>query len=279
MGAFPLVVAALLAADMSNGVVVVVGRRTDVSVADANLVAADVSRALAAGKVPVALDAATFSKRLFKLGVRDTSSCAGKKQCVAELARQLQAAWSVSLSLSRVEAERAVALELIRTSDQSVAARESLVLARTDKLTPELLTAFVDKVRVAMGLAPAPKVEEVKPPPDAPVEAALLPPPPPPPPPVAQVAMPAPAPKSHTTSIVMGSVGVASLVAGAVLTAVGLSTRAQLTRGDLVNGQTLSSLTGAQAQALNGTASAELGGGAAAGAVGLGLGITALLLW
>jgi hypothetical protein len=280
MGALTLVVSALLAADVSNGVVVVVGRRTDVTVADANAVAADVSRALATGKVPVSHDAAAFAKRLLKLGVKDTSSCAGKKQCIAELARQLQAPWSVALSLSRVDAERAVALELIRTSDQAVVARESLVLARTDKLTPELLIAFVDKVRVALGLAPEPKPpEEVKgPPTDAPVEARVLPPPPlvPPPAPPVEVAVPAAPPRSHTVPIVLGSASATALVAGVVLTVLSVSTRARLTPA---NGQTLSDYTGSQALALNQRANVELEGAAAAGAVGLGLGITALALW
>ncbi len=266
------------------GVVVLVSRRTAVPQAVGRELAAQVATLLGKAGIPLASDAEAVTRRLARLGVKDTAHCNGRKVCVAEVARQLEAPWVVALSVSRIESDRSLALELIRAEDVAVVAKDSVVLAKTDKLTAELLAGFVDKARTALGLVPpapepvvTPTVTPDKPPPDAPVQTALTPTPPPVvPPPV----VPPPAPeKSHTASWVLGGAGVAALGAATAMLVLGLSSRAALARGQSAGDRTLSELTEPQAVQLNTRSNVELGVAAGAGALGLGLGTAAVLVW
>lgn len=273
----------VLSADPApSGVVVLLSRRTAVPQAEGRELAAQVAALLGKAGLPLASDAEGVSRRLARLGVKDTANCNGRKVCIAELARQLEAPWVVALSVSRIESDRSLALELIRAQDVAVVAKDSVVLAKADKLTSDLLAGFVDKARTAMGLAPppgpvvtTPPTTPDKPPPDAPVQTALTPPPPSTPP----VLPPPPPEKSHTASYVLGGAGVLALGAAATMLALGLSTRTELARGQNAGGRTLSELTEPQAVQLNSRSNVELGVAAGAGALGLGLGTAAVLVW
>ncbi|MFZ5444762.1 MAG: hypothetical protein ACOZQL_32515 [Myxococcota bacterium] len=80
-------------------------------------------------------------------------------------------------------------------------------------------------------------------------------------------------------TVTIGGAGVVFLGIGVGLLISGFSLRAQLFEGTPSSGATISMLTGAQAQALNDSASVQLGVGGAFGAIALALGGTALALW
>ncbi len=270
-------------------VTLLVTRRTRVAPAEAQGLANEVATHLVALGVPLALEPAAAAKKLARLGVADTAACAGRKLCIAELGRQLGAAWVIAASVSRVEGDRSLGLELVRASDESVAAKDSIFLPGALKPTADQLTAFGAAVRTALGLevTPEPKKDEgdaprVETPKEAPRTA-----------PVAE-ATPAPAavpavvlpaeppapPKSHVSGAVLGGGAVLALAASGALAWLGLSTRASLAQGQPgPDGRVLSSLSGSEATSRAQTASVELGAAGLAGALGLGLGVAAAVAW
>lgn len=75
-----------------SSTVVVVTRRTAVSPADARALAVGVTKSLKQAGLEVTWDADAAARRLSSLGVKDTSSCQGRKACVQEFGRQLDVA-------------------------------------------------------------------------------------------------------------------------------------------------------------------------------------------
>lgn len=272
----PLLALWLLGAEARPAAVVLVTRRTAVTPAQANALAAECWEGLRAGGVPLALEPAATLKQLARVSVKDSASCNGRRACVAELGRQLKADYVVALSVSRLDADTSVALELVRVADEGVVEKDSLLLSKKAALDVAGFAAKVKAVLLPEAPPPPPEEEKPRPAPDAPTEAKLVPrdvqPPPAVPPPEP--------PRTHAASFVLGGVGVAALAAGAVLLGVGLSQRTALEQGAPgPDGRARSPLTGAQAAAMNGSSSALLGVSVGALAAGVGLGTAAVFTW
>ncbi len=256
-------------------------RRTNLTQADALSLARDTVVQLEAGGLPISLAPDGAAKKLARLGVTDTSACAGKRACVAELGKQLLVEWVVSVSVGRIDADRSLALELLKVADQSVAARDTVLLTGQTPLAAEQVAAFTEAARKALGLVaptPPPPVDVPRKDPEVVVTPKEVPPPPPPlvvtPPPA-----PVPPPRGHGAQLAMGGVGLVAVVAGATLLALGLAARGDLAQGTSVGGHTLSPLTGSAAQATVRRSNLQLGFGGGALAVGAGLGLTAAFTW
>ena len=108
---------------------VLVGRRTSLSQADAEVIPRTISTHLTGAQVPLKLDADAARASLSRLGLKDASACNGRKACITELGRQLQATFVISLSLSQVGSDCSIALELLRVFDGVVLEKEALILA------------------------------------------------------------------------------------------------------------------------------------------------------
>lgn len=259
--------------------VVLVGRRTAIAAPAAKVLAADASNILEGAGVPIALAPDKALQQLSRVSVKDTSSCNGKRACLAELGRQLKVPWVVLLSVAVIDQELSVGLELLKVADETVVETDSLLLPKKGKLDASLLAGFAGRVKSKLVPAPVAAVVEEKTP-DVPVEPKLVPqvtePPPTLPP-----AVPPPAPaRSHAASFVLGGLGVASLIAGGVLLAVGAGARGPLTAGDpAMDGRVRSTLTYAEAEQLNASTTPLVIGGVSALAVGAGLGTAAVIAW
>jgi hypothetical protein len=120
----PLLV--LLSAAPSSTVVVVT-RRTAVPPADALAVATLVTRSLKDAKVVTAWEADGAARRLAALGVKDSSKCEGRLACVQEFGRQLDVVAVVSVSISELDRERSVTLEVVDVASGETLAKESLL--------------------------------------------------------------------------------------------------------------------------------------------------------
>ena len=147
----PLLASALvMSAAEPTGTAMVVSRRTNVTSAEARTLSASAATLLAQLGVPltVAPDAATI--RLAKLGLRDSATCGGRKACIAELGHQLKVAWIIALSVSKVDDDRSVALELIRVSDKTVVEKDAVILPPKAALEAELLSGFAARCRAVL---------------------------------------------------------------------------------------------------------------------------------
>jgi hypothetical protein len=223
--------------------------------------------------VGIALEPDAALKRLAQVSVKDTTSCNGKRACLAELGRQLAVPWVVALSAATLDDELSVGLELIRVADETVVETTSVLVPRKSRLDPALLQAFAAKV--VERLAPPPPTPQLT---DAPRATNLTPPPvePPPLPPP-----PLPEARSHTASFVLVGAGVAALVAGGVLLGVGVANREALTAGQpgATDPRVRSTLTIGEAEALNTSTSALIGAGIGGLVLGAGLGTAGVLTW
>ncbi len=247
--------------------VVVITRRAGVAPAEAQALANQVSTVLTQQQVPVALAPDAVIQQLKKLGLPDAASCAGKRDCIVELGRQLKVTWVFSVSVARVEKDRSMSIELVNVDDGSTLEKDGLVLAAKAGVTAEGLAAFVAAVKKR--LAPPPPV-------DAPVAVTTTPKPveppidlpPPPPPPVPE--------RSHVGSFVLGGLGAGALIGAGVTLGLGLMKRAELT-GSVMNG--VSTLPRSAATVINTDANTRFILSAALGAVAVALGTIAVILW
>lgn len=254
---------------------VLVGRRTSLSQADAQVLSQTISTHLANAGVPLKLDADAARDSLSKLGLKDASACNGRKACVSELGRQLQVAYVLALSLSQVGSDRSLALELLRVSDGVVLEREALILATGANVTADQLTSFSARVRTQLGVSDKPVAE---PPPVVkdPVPVVVK---EPPPLPIVTTPLP-PAPKSHVTSLVLGGAGVVALAVATGLLVSGLNGRASAyatTPGP--DGTLRSPYSASEVQRRAGAGGIELGVAGGLAAAGLGLGVAAVITW
>ncbi len=253
--------------------VVLVGRRTSLSQAEAEVLSRTISTHLTGARVPLKLDADAARASLARLGLKDASACNGRKACVTELGRQLQATYVIALSLSQVGSDRSIALELLRVSDGVVLEKEALILATGANVTADQLAGFSTRVLTQLGVSDKPVVE----PPPVPVVKG----------PLVVVKEPAPVtlttipppPKSHVTSIVLGGAGVVALAVATGLLVSGLNGRAAAyatTAGP--DGALRSPYSASEVQRRAGASGVELGVAGGLAAAGLGLGTAALLL-
>lgn len=266
----------LLTAAPETKSAVLVTRRTAFTREEADATSRSISKELVAQRVLIQLDADGAREALARLGLQDSSACAGRKKCISELGRQLGVTWVIALSLARVGADQSIGIELIKVSDGSVSEKEALVLP---KGTTPSLAAFAGKLRAVVGeVAPTPAPE-----PDRPV-AVVTPPKPeltpvvtPPP----QIIEPPPKtmPRSHAPQFVMGGVAVASLVAGTALIISGASARSEAFRVIESNGVRQSPYSASEVRARAENGNVQLGIGGALGAVAVGLGATAVITW
>jgi hypothetical protein len=252
--------------------VVLVARRTAVTLPIGRALVNDTSTLLQSAGVPVAMSPDTALQQLARVSVKDSASCNGKRACLAELGRQLKVPWVVLVSVAAIDQELSLGFELLKVSDETVVETDSLILPRKGKLEAGQLAGFAGRVKGK--LVPVVEPKRV----DTPVEPKLTPkevvetpvtlPPPPPP------------ERSHMPSFVLGGTGLAALIAGGVLLAVGTAARGPLTAGERgPDGRVLSTLTFAEAQQLNASTTPLVIGGIGALAAGAGLGTAAVLTW
>ncbi len=250
---------------------VLVARRTAVSPAAAKVLVADAATLLEAAGVPLAMTPEKALQQLARVSVKDSASCNGKRACLAELGRQLKVPWVVLVSVAAIDREMSVGFELLRVADETVVETDSLLLPRKGKLEAALLSGFAGRVKTRL----LPVADEEKA--DAPVETKLTPQPAPEPIPFTP---PPPPQRSHVPSFVLGGAGLAALLAGGALLAVGAISRGPLTAGEpAADGRIRSTLTYAAAEQLNGASTPLVIGGVGALVAGAGLGTAAVLTW
>lgn len=259
-----LLILLALAAESNTATVLV--RRTGVTPAEATGLMQKVTQHLA---VPGLLEYSESQRLLSSFALKDGTTCGGKPACHSELGRQLEVGWLVLVSVSQIAQDQSLALELFNVRSEQVLERESVLLPRRGEVPTTVLDGFAQ--RVSARVLPAlvePKIIEV------PVVTTLLrplekPPAPPPPP-----------PRSHAGGVVLGVVALAAIGAGVGLLVNGLNTQARLNQGTLgEDGRLRSELTGSEAKSLNDSASLQLGLAGGAGAVGLALGVSAVIVW
>jgi hypothetical protein len=255
----------LLTAEPNTATILV--RRTAVSPAEATGLMSKVTQRLA---VPGLLEFNESQRRLSTFALKDGTTCGGKADCHAELGRQLEVGWLVLVSVSQIATDQSLALELFNVGTQEVLDRESLLLPKRGEVPAAMLDNFA--ARVSARVLPA--LVEPKPL-DVPVVTTLL-----RPVEVKQPVLPPPPPSSHAGGIVLGAGALAAIGAGVGLLVNGLGTLGRLTHGTPgEDGRLRSDLSSSQAKALNDSASLQLGLAGGAGALGLALGATAVIVW
>lgn len=265
-----LILALTLSAEPPRAVVLV-GRRTAMSAADAQALAQRISTTLTASRAPVHLDADAALAALVRLGVKDPAACTGRKACITELGRQLSATHVINLSLSQIGGDLAVALELMTVDTASVLERDALVLVPGTTPTAEQLAPFATRVRQQL----APDVPKVEAPP------VVILPTPPVEPPIA-VITPVPPPmttKSRVVPITLGAAAVVALGVGATLLGTGLTARADAYRTEIVDGVARSPYPASQVQLRAQGATTQLAIAGGLGALAVGLGAGAVFTW
>lgn len=259
-----LLLSLALCAEPNTATVLV--RRTGLSVQEANGVMQQVTQHLS---VPGLLEFSESQRKLSSFAMKDGTTCGGKAACHAELGRQLEVGWLVLVSVSQLGGDQSLALELFNVGSEQVLERQSLLLPKRGEVPTEMLDGFAQRVSTRV----LPAVLQPKPI-DVPVVPTLLRP--------LEVQRPVapPPPKSHAGGIVLGVVALAALGAGVGLLVNGLNTQARLSRGTPgEDGRIRSELTGSEAQSVNSSATLQLGLAAGAGAAGLALGVTAIVVW
>ncbi len=257
----------LLALTAEPNTATILVRRTAVTPAEANAVMQKVTQRLA---VPGLLEFSDSQRKLSAFALKDGTTCGGKPDCHAELGRQLQVGWLVLVSVSQIAQDQSLALELFNVASEQVLERESLLLPKKGEVPTEMLDGFAARVsaRVLPALVEPKKL-------DVPVVTTLL-----RPLEARQPVLPLHPPRSQAGGIVLGAVALAAMGAGVGLLVSGLNTQARLSQGTPgEDGRIRSTLTGSQANAVNDSATLQLGLAGAAGAVGLGLGVTAIIVW
>lgn len=228
-----------------------------------------VVKALDENGVKVKLSGAALNAALKRLDVKDTSACNGRRSCVQELARQLNATALVGLSVTRVDKETALALELIPTGDAPSTVKDGFIAPPGKEPLAPLVQGFATRIREHLAPEPAPT---------PPVAATPNLVPPPQPPPLVDVTPPAPE-RSRTTPVVLATLGGVSLAAGIALVIVGAVTRGTLNATEPVGSFRGSTLDEATAFQRNTEANVATGAGIGAAAVGAGLLTGAIITW
>lgn len=258
----------LLALSAEPNTATILVRRTGVTPGEANALMQKVTEHLA---VPGLIEFSESQQKLSSFALKDGTTCGGKPGCHAELGRQLQVGWLVLVSVSQIASDQSLALELFNVSSERVLERESLLLPKRSEVPTAMLDDFAK--RVSARLLPA--VLEPKPIDVPVVPQTLL-----RPVEVKTPVLPPPPPKSHAGGIVLGAVALAAIGAGVGLLVNGLNTQAKLSQGTPgEDGRVRSELLGSEAKSLNDSASLQFGLAAGAGAAGLALGATAIIVW
>lgn len=279
MSTLALVLAVLASAPPAQDVAVVSVAR--LGLADAEVVAraeASVQRVLVASEVvPIELAARGVS-------AEDVARCELSKACLAVLGRLARAKTLVRLETAVVGKDVALLVQALRTSNASVFAEESFVVAGADldAKMPGLLAGFAEKVKTVTATLPpvatpdAPareeRVAELAPSPDLTPRPARA-------EPVATVELvPRVQSKSRVPIFLTGGGAVVLAGAATALFAVGRSAAACLD-GPAVNGVPTVCVPRAQAAEVQQRASVGLSTAAVAGAAALGLAVTSVVLW
>jgi hypothetical protein len=279
MPGLALVVTVLASAPPAGDVAVVSVSR--MGLASAEVVAhaeASVQKVLVANEVvPIELAARGIS-------AEDVARCELSKPCLAVLGRLARAKAMVRLEAAVVGKDVALLVQALRTSNASVFAEETFVVAEDelDAKVPGLLAGFAEKVKTVTSAMPpvatadAPARDEAS--------AELAPPPeltprPPRAEPAATVELvPKAQPRSRVPLYVTGGGAVVLAGAATALFAVGRSAAACLD-GPPVNGQPTVCVPRAQVAEVQQRASVGLSTAAVAGAAALGLAVTSVVMW
>jgi hypothetical protein len=255
----------------------------------------DLRKALAFEGIDAPFGPDALPAKLLAAGLKDPKDCAGKKECIVGAGTKLGVTHLVSLGLQQVGIEVTITVEALRLIDgERFAADVFTVPANQLGGVFTAFAPFAGRVHDALSprklpgatvaVAPGPAVVATPAPADAPKKEA-----PPPklvPAPVVTGAPPqVVATKSGLTAprvgaIVVAGAGVAALVVSAILIGTGTSTKARLDQR-VVTGSDQQGLplTHAQAQAVAGSANAQLSGALACGVAAIALGTGAGLLW
>src|SRR3954469_1223082 len=97
-----------------RGAVVLLTRRTGATAAVSSVIIRDLRKALADAGVGSPLTPEELARRLLALGVKDSTSCDGKKACVLELGRQLGVPIVVAVSLGQIAKDLSIHVEALR---------------------------------------------------------------------------------------------------------------------------------------------------------------------
>ncbi len=276
MGFFVLTALVLTAAEPPP-VLVLLSRRTGVPAADATALVQRVADAGAeAGwRQPWAPQAAV--DELVRKGLKDGTACNGRRACLAELGRQLGAAYVVAVSTGQVGTDRSVGVELFSVEDEQVRTKDAVVLPPGSEFGAAQLRTFV--AAASAHLLPAPEAPTSPPvaTSPAPPPATLLPPVEAAPSEAVLTQAPAP-PRRHTASWVLLASSAAALVGGSVALGAALGEREQALRR-LPGDSSRSPWTATQAQGHADAANALLGVTIGLAATALGLGLGAAVAW
>lgn len=253
---------------------VIITRKSGLNAAQAAELQQKLTRALEVNGLKVKTTGPALQAALKRLGVKDPAACNARRSCIEALAAQLQAPALVSVSVSRVETDTAIALELIREGETQSTVKDSFVAPRAAAL--ETFTqVFATRVTELL----APRVAEPPPAPVATPKPNLVPPDPAPPPTPPLVVDTTPPAKNRTVPVALATVGGLSLAAGIALVVVGAVTRGTLAGQRQPDGRLVSELDEQTAVQRNAQANVFTGGGIGAAAVGAGLLTGAIITW
>lgn len=258
--------------DVEVGAVLLV-RRTGLTVPQGRELETLIVRGLESGGVNVKLKGQPLADALKRLGVKDTAACAGRRSCVTELVAQLGLPSIVTVNLSRLDAETAAALEW-SPPGSATPLKDAFVIEPGAKSLAEPLKGFAERIRVALRPPPEPP-PVVTDAPTASAKVALVP-APAVAPPVVVAAEPA---RSHAPALVVGGLGVGSVLGGVALIVVSAVMRAEVSKTDTSGGLRTSTLREEDAVALNSSANVNLGVGIGLGAAGAALLTGAVVAW
>ncbi|MBI3185138.1 MAG: hypothetical protein HYZ28_23630 [Myxococcales bacterium] len=255
-----LMVAAQLAPAEGGGVAVFLARRNQTS-------------QTAVDGVRAALEKAVSSKAMSLVsGAASPSVCEGRRVCLLELARRLEAKVAVLISMSQVAEDVSIAVDAFRSSDGSKLASLAVVL-----LSAELEGFDLHAQKFAAELSRA-LPPPARPPPEA--AAVTL-----GPPKVAEAFAAAPEmpkpPPSRAPSLFAGGSALALAGAGAYFAAAAFGAKAKAdARGDtLADGRPTSPLTFSEASAARDSANASATAAVSLGVTSLACAVVAVLFW
>ena len=268
---------ALTLTALGTDVGVVVAHHTGVSDDAARATAEQVFSAVRAQGV-VARNELDTRRGFSSLGLGDVSTCTTRRPCVVESGKALELWAVVTVSVSELDGERSLVLELVTMADAQTVVRESALYPSTKPPPADVLARFATKVKP---LQPPPVV--------TPPPVVVVAPPEPPKPTLTPAPAPAPTPLAATLvekrgpSVPALVVGGAAVVAVAV--AVGLFAASMGARGELEaaestrEGRRVSSLTETQAAAVANRANAQATGALTSALLAGALGGVTVLTW
>lgn len=216
------------------------------------------------------------SRRSFgSLGLADVSGCMTRRPCVVESGKALELWGVVTVSVSELDGERSLVLELVSMADGQTLAREMALYADGKAPPADALARFASKVK---SLQPPPVVTAPPVVVAAPEPPKLLVPPTPTPTPATEVVTQKRGPS--VPALVAGGAAVVCVAVAVGLFAGSMGARGELSAAETTrDGRRVSSLTEAQAQAVANRANAQATGALTSALLAGALGGVTVLTW